>query len=92
MTSDRKKPSLAFWATVVVVAALSATLAYAGAYLCIVRQPAFSVVGGELLVGTRRSRIAERWAGNPEFCETFFAPAHWIDRRVRPDIWSNHPF
>ncbi len=64
MTSDRTKPGAAFVVTVVVVVVLSATLAYAGAYLWMVRRPAFSVVGGDLVVGTRRSRIAERWASN----------------------------
>jgi hypothetical protein len=87
MTSDRKKPGVAFWASVVVVVALALLSAYSGSYLLI-------------LEPTRKSRnypfLGVRWAAEPhyrafgkqDFWRAFFEPANSLDRRIRPKIWA----
>ncbi len=84
--TDRKKPSVAFLATVVVVAGLLATASYAAAYLYMV-EPTGVLVGGS------RSSVrvpAYGWSGKGRIggCwATIFEPAHTIDMLLRRERW-----
>ena len=79
MTSDRKKPGVAFWATVVVVVVLPLA-AYIGAY-------AWSVEAVTGLWAKVEMRPTYTRLGNSQAWHKFFWPAHWVDRRVRPRFW-----
>lgn len=82
------------WTTplVILVATMLLIGAYVGAYFGTVmplwlEDPVtpFYTFPGQSFVSLRFHRIAER----------FFAPVHWIDRRLRPEIWesetTSHP-
>ncbi len=88
MTTSHKKPGVAFWATVVVGTALTAyPVSYA--FMVTPKLVTFSssgraeriepdYTGGTPLIGTR----------DQTFWERVFTPAHWADRRIRPETWS----
>jgi hypothetical protein len=86
MTSPRQ-PSAGFWLTVALVAVLVPTCAYVTAYFCMVtpRKP-----GGAGGIGPW-----PKWADytgpngdrDQDFWENVFAPVHWVDTRLRPDVW-----
>jgi hypothetical protein len=88
MSEQKKKPGVAFWATVV-VAVLLPLAAYVGAYY------------GTVLVllhiekdmdGTNYRQTCEpHYASDPRWdgaLKAFFAPVHWIDRKTMPDRWN----
>ncbi|HEY3967085.1 MAG TPA: hypothetical protein VGM05_21170 [Planctomycetaceae bacterium] len=90
--TDRKKPGVAFWATVVVVVAL---IFYVAAYSIMVSPavvfhsglgepppliPKYHLIGNWL--------EDRRWPRDGGACRPFFAPIHWIDRRVRRHVWE----
>ena len=94
--TDRKKPGVAFWATVMLVMALSVTtLAYVGSYVLVVGEcPVISSggnTGDRLEVPVRYSAdwppVAGLFRGHRAFWTEFFAPIHAVDRVVRPSAW-----
>ncbi len=87
MTS-RKKPGLAFWATVVAVVGLLLPAGYGGLYLLIV-EPAYSIRYYPL-VGPARLSTGPRYhaIGKQDFWRTFFAPAHSLDKQIRRKTWA----
>src|SRR5258708_37243331 len=99
MTPSRKKPGVAFWASVVVAVLLASAAAYGGAYIWMLddhfrHSYTFRVRGPFELPAVYR-RHSER--GSPylsdsdlesqEFWSAFFGPAHWLDTKLRPDKW-----
>ncbi len=86
MTSDRKKPGVTFWMTVVVVALLVPSAAYLGTYAYLVKPDERIVVSldAHSFVIATYPRIEDS-----PFWRAFFRPANCLDRRVRPDIWHN---
>ena len=86
MTADRKKPGVAFWATVVAVVVLVPAAMYLGAYAWLVEPTPVVILpsmGGELhLIVPKYDRLGEAL-----FWRTFFRPANWLDTRVRSDVW-----
>jgi hypothetical protein len=92
--TDPKKPGVAFWATVVVITALSA---YVGGYGLTVRPcPFINVHGTSAIPGPHLFlRSAEYGRELPfigyiwmdENLRQLFTPIQWIDRRLRPDTW-----
>jgi hypothetical protein len=81
--TDRKKPGWAFWATVIFMLALPA--AYGGAYAKMVKLQPFKYWHGGPTEGVAPhysdDKHENRW-------KQFFWLANWIDRRVRPKLWS----
>jgi hypothetical protein len=91
--TDRKKPGVAFWATVVVVAVLAA---YVGPY-------AYAVDRGPLLRSGPHVRGAimdwpasygwgcpfgrSLFIENQDVFRRVFAPVHALDRKLRPTYW-----
>jgi len=97
MTSDPKKPSVAFWAAVVVVVVLSIGAVYVTAYFMMVQTNRhlldFSGPGGDPvpLEPDYSGRIPRHFDPGPrdqEFWAKFFAPIHGIDRKLRPSTWE----
>jgi hypothetical protein len=86
MTSSSNKPGVAFWATVVVIVALIPSAAYLGAYACLVEPDKRLVYS----LGTDSSIVVETYPsiGKSQFWRSFFEPANWLDRRIRPDVWN----
>jgi hypothetical protein len=93
MTSDRKKPGVAFWATVgLTIALLVALCFYVGAYAWMVRP-----VPVALDVCLPAERVDPDYTGaslsttghrDQEFWMKFFGPVHRIDRLIRRETWS----
>jgi len=86
MTTDRKKPGVAFWATVVVVC-LPAL--YVGAYCWMVEpleihpsKTKFYCLPSYPLVNPSGVGV---WYGQ---WERFFSPIHSIDRHLKPTVWN----
>ena len=81
-----------FWLKLA-AALLFAVVAYGGAYAAMVK-PA-----GRLVFLTSRGSSARltivpnyRWSANSrsvKWVESFFRPAHWLDRRLRPGVWND---
>jgi hypothetical protein len=84
--ADRKKPGIAFWATVVVVAVLVPSAIYLGAYAWLI-EPTPAVA--HVTTGEEYHFIMPRYPrlGDSPFWSTFFEPANRLDRRVRPEAW-----
>jgi|GEM_PF-7034475 len=86
MTTDRKKPGVALWATVGLVALLPVIL-YAGAYLYTATPIVYATspppwdILPHYSLGGRRSTLPSWW-------EAAFLPAHWLDRKIRSDVWA----
>ncbi len=88
MTPDRKKPGVAFWATVVVVGALMPISVYVGMYAWMV-SPSPTVLEDY----GKPVEICPDYSDSPrdqEFWEKVFGPVHWIDRKIRRETWSVH--
>jgi hypothetical protein len=85
MTPSRKQPSAAFCATVVVFVLLVATV-YPIAYVLLM-QPIWVVPHFDS-GNWQRDPIYRVSASNNEMATRIFTLAHRIDRRVRPDFWS----
>jgi hypothetical protein len=94
MTS-RKKPGVAFWATVV----FAATLVYMAAYVYSVEPSPFIFQSGPHVRGAVRDvpatygRLGDpltaiAFRGHQDFWKRFFGPIHWADRKLRPTVWS----
>jgi hypothetical protein len=89
MTS-RKKPGVAFWATVA-LAGLVGLGVYAATYAWMVQPDEIVFLnGGGLHIVPDYTGEA---FGNPgdrdqHFWEKVFSPAHWIDKRIRPKTWT----
>ncbi len=87
MTSDRKQPSMAFWATVVVLCVLALPPGYFGAYLLVVNPTRVSRYYP--MLGVRRAADPHyRAFGKQDFWKAFFEPANSLDRWIRPKIWA----
>jgi len=93
MASDRKKPGVAFWATVAVVMGL---VGYVCAYALLAEPGVASIdfsggldMKGPVAVLRQPYYFAgSRLLANQQLLERFFAPIHWIDRCVRPNVWN----
>jgi hypothetical protein len=98
MNGTPKQPGVAFWATVVVVAAFSFA-AYLGMYASLVEPilvygtGSFSeptepwVIAAYRGSSDRRFGFAVRYLSRP--VPEFFGPANWLDRNfIRPEIWT----
>jgi len=87
MTSDHKKPGVAFWATVVVIGVLIPTAIYVGAYAWVIEP--VSVVA-HLTSGEKHRFVVARYPrlGQSSIWRTFFGPANQLDRLVRPYVWQ----
>ena len=82
MPSDRKPSS---FLPVAGVAMLLALAAYVGAYYMMVRPVLKPLAPKREVIPWYQGKSGSeatyrRWA-------TFFAPIHWLDRRLRPDYW-----
>ena len=86
MTS-RKKPGVAFWATGTLFVGLVLFGAYAMAYFWTVRPSAVNIFAYESLPPTLELVPEYDVGGNQSFWKAVFAPAHRIDRRIRPNAW-----
>jgi hypothetical protein len=75
---------MAFWTTVVVVVLLVPFAAYLGACAYLVEPEERIVVS---LFGYSRVDARYPGLGDSPFWRSFFRPANWLDRRVRPDVW-----
>ena len=89
--TDRKKPGVTFWATVIVVVVMVAIIGYAGAYWKFV-EVAYS--GGWPGSGTKvpiypdfwpRGTTDQTWHSR---AHRLFSAAHSIDRTIRPEFWK----
>ena len=101
MTPSRKKPGVAFWATVVVFVLLASVAVYGGAYIWMLDDQyrhhyTFSGPGPFKLRPVYRPRYSELRGSdflsdsdleNEEFWSAFFGPAHWLDAKLRPKKW-----
>jgi len=94
--TDRKKPGVAIWATVGLITVLAALSAYASAYALMVRpflahiHGESSIPGPHLYLRSPDYSRELRFIGQvstEENRQQFFAPIHWIDRKLRPDTW-----
>ena len=47
-------------------------------------------VGGYLAVLLPDPLSGATYRYKSRICETFFRPAHWFDRRIRPSYWLQH--
>jgi hypothetical protein len=80
------KPNSVAWIVVVVLLSW-----YVGAYYMMVerywsnRPPDYSTVALYNLFGTVRGASVNR------FAVPIFTPIHWLDRRIRPQIWDTPP-
>jgi len=87
MSDERKRSGVAFCATAV-LACLLPVAAYFVAYAVFV-QPA---QGGGIVSLNSALLPMVAWyprLGDSSAWETFFAPAHWVDRRIRPKVWHD---
>ena len=62
---------------------------YSVAYLSLVKEPSDSLLDIEL--GPNGIVYLPRYRAGGVVAEVTFAPAHWIDRRVRPGHWGVGP-
>ena len=85
--TDRKKPGVAFWATVVVVVAVP--VLYAAGYLVTVKRTTSYRRGWMKYRPFYSVPIAH---DRQDFWRTFFSPAHAADRRIRPSVWPNDEY
>ncbi len=81
MTPSPKKPGVPFWATVAVVCLLPFG-GYMAAYLWFVEP----VTRETKIWITKLPKYAK--LGESPHWQTFFDPAHTIDRRLRPKVWQ----
>ena len=81
--TDRKKPGWAFWATVVAVAF---PVLYVAGYSLTVRPIGISSTGWSK---TRPIYSVPFANSRHDLWGAFFAPAHAVDRRIRPRVWPN---
>jgi hypothetical protein len=92
MSPDRKKPGVAFWATVVVVVVLVAVSAYVGAYALMVTPGPGYLVGPDMHHRQHPAYYDLSFAGlsshQHEALGRFFAPVNSIDRTFRQDVWT----
>jgi hypothetical protein len=83
--TDRKKPGVAFW----VIAVLVAVLAYGGAYLCMADRPVSILYSGFARGPFEVPPVYGHGLAGQNFWRAIFGPAHWIDTRVRPELWTD---
>jgi hypothetical protein len=84
--TDRKKPGVAFWATVVVV---SLPLLYVASYMVLVEPQGYAWP-------YPMTAATYRFPGNKETLQSAwwqraFAPLAALDRRLRPERWAPNP-
>ena len=99
--TDRKKPGVAFWATVGLVVVLTV---YPTSYACMVKPYSSHVtiqVSGVHATGffPLYTQYSPMWGpgglhfGECDqrqcFLEKLFRPVHWLDRKIRPDTWAD---
>ena len=87
MSEPRKKPGVAFWATVVVASLL---LLYIASYVALVEPqghawPYPMTVATYRLPGSSNAFQPARW-------QQMFAPLNALDRVVRPEKWAANPW
>ncbi len=91
---DSKKPGVAFWSTVTTVAVFVAVAGYVAGYLWMVHAESpkrwYGYTGDVIPVRADYSGKSPFGGVAPRdqvFWERVFAPAHAVDRRIRPGIW-----
>jgi hypothetical protein len=62
---------------------------YSAAYLSLVKAPSDNLCDIEL--GPDRIVYLPRYRTGGDIAEVTFAPAHWIDRQIRPEHWGVGP-
>ena len=98
MSHNREKPGVAFWATVVVVAALAV---YVGGYRYTVSRGPILRLGPHIhfrgatqawpaAYGLHCSVGARVFAENQGTFRRVFAPLHWVDRKLRATYWRTN--
>ena len=78
--TEPRKPSL----ILPVAGAVLLLAGYVGAYYAMV----YPYDGMALFPSRRNGTVS--WGVRPAW-ERFFAPIHWLDRRLRPDVWEPTP-
>jgi hypothetical protein len=97
MSEDDRKPSLAFWITVLLSGVVVLLGAYSGAYVALAQERNSNTFGP----GSRRPYVrycSDDLETYPAYTpattreillDRFFQPAHWVDQHlVRPGYWS----
>lgn len=81
MSEPRKKPGVAFWVTMAAVVAIPV---YSAAYCCLAKQPL-----SYGLSGYPPWEITPNYGDfhDQTFWRDLFGPAHWLEKKIRPDKW-----
>lgn len=88
--NESRKPSSNPWIGVVVLAVLFG--GYVGAYYVTVEPYVHSRVAGTVIRLPTYSipGSSERWQWSVDtLLDVVFAPMHWLDRRIRPHVWTS---
>jgi hypothetical protein len=87
--TDTKKPGVAFWATVALSVCLVATSAYVGTYAVTVNPTRVWHSCGPKPPPSEVIAYYSPGIGRRTFWDSFFAPANFFDRKVRPATWES---
>jgi hypothetical protein len=87
MSEHRKKPSVAFWATVVAVGPL---LPYIASYVALV-EPQGHAWPYPMTVRVEKRCCSQAGGTSPRW-QQVFAPLNALDRIVRPEKWAANPW
>jgi len=91
MTSDGKKPGMAFWATVAVVGAVVTLAGYSGMYALMINPTRVWRSCGPNPPPSEVMACYPNGIGSRAFWESFYAPANAFDRKLRPAKWERQP-
>ncbi len=86
--TNRKKPGVEFWATVVVVGVLVALSGYFGTYALMVNPTRVWRSCGPNPPPSEVMAYYPEGIGSSASWESFYAPANFFDRKVRPAKWE----
>ncbi len=84
--SDERNHPVWPWITLTTVLIL-VTSAYVAAYVYMARPPRYLQLSGVGPFEIIPDYKGERQNRDQKFWEKIFRPAHWLDRRIRPDRW-----
>ena len=83
--TDRKKPGVAFWATVVVVVVL---VAYLGSYFALLDRKVYWPAGVDPVTRQNIFKTRPRYLIDGELVERMLDPVHRLDRILRKEYWE----
>jgi len=86
---DRNKPGVAFWATVAVVVVLVTISGYSGTYALMVNPTRVWRSCGPNPPPSEVMSYYPDGIGSGAFWESFYAPANFFDRKLRPAKWES---